>query len=111
MKIADLIDKLSLTLYSGVNNDIKEVTSGYVSDLLSDVMGNANENAVWITIQNHKNVVAVATLKDISAVILAKGIAPNDDMLKFAVEENLTVLGSEKEVFELAGEIYQIINS
>lgn len=109
MKISDLVEKLALTVYAG--NDLlnKEVKGGYVSDLLSDVMGNVEDDAVWITIQNHKNVVAVATLRDVGAVLLAKGIKPEQEMLEFAIEEQLVILGSELDVFTLTGKLYGLI--
>jgi hypothetical protein len=59
-----------------------EISGGYVSDLLSDVMGNAAENEVWITLQTHQNVMAIASLKDLAAVILVKGFEPDEDTLE-----------------------------
>jgi hypothetical protein len=79
MTVATLAKALNLKVLSGSNGLNKPVTDGYVSDLLSDVMGNATEGTIWITLQTHKNVVAVASLKDISAVILVKGLQPDAD--------------------------------
>ena len=55
MKVSDLVKELDLTVYGGESGLDKEVTGGYSSDLLSDVMGNAEEGQVWITLQVHKN--------------------------------------------------------
>lgn len=106
MKISDLVENLSLKVFSGEENLENEITGAYVSDLLSDVMGNIADGEVWITIQNHKNVVAVATLRDASAVILANNCVPDEDMLKSATDEGLPVLGSPEAVFPLAGKLY-----
>ena len=65
MKISDIITKLDLKVISGHNGLSNEITGGYVSDLLSDVMGNAREGEVWITLQTHQNIIAVGSLKDI----------------------------------------------
>jgi predicted transcriptional regulator len=110
MKISDVINALELTVFAGEENLGNPVKGGYVSDLLSDVMGNIDEDSVWITIQNHKNVVAIATLREVAAVILAKGIEPDEEMLHFAKKEQLPVLGSSEEVFPLCGKLYELIN-
>lgn len=68
-----------------------EITGGYTSDLLSDVMAHLKEGDALITIQAHKNTVAVAGLTGASAVILCHGRAASPDMLEAAAKENLTV--------------------
>ena len=68
-------------------------SGGYVSDLLSDVMGNAAENDVWITLQTHQNVMAIASLKDLAAVILVKGLEPDSDTVEHSEEEGVPLLG------------------
>ena len=67
MKVTDVVEKLSLNVFSGQEGLEKEVTGGYSSDLLSDVMGHAEAGKIWITIQTHKNVLAIASLKDLPA--------------------------------------------
>jgi len=110
MKISDLINTLSLTVFN--EGDIsKEVTSGYTSDLLSDVMGNAVEGCVWITLQTHRNITAISALKEIGAVIIVKGFEPDENTLKHAKEEGITLLGSKDENFELTGKIYALLNA
>ena len=53
MKVSELVEKLDLKVYSGQKGLDREITGGYVSDLLSDVMGNAQEGQLWITLQVH----------------------------------------------------------
>src|SRR5690606_27349944 len=106
----ELMDKMNLTLFSGELGLDKDVSGGYVSDLLSDVMGHAAEGQVWITLQNHKNIMAVASLKDLPAVILVKGQAPDTDTMAHSIEEQVPILGTELEAFETAGRLYQLIN-
>ncbi len=60
MKVSEIIEKLDLKVYSGKKGLDREISGGYVSDLLSDVMGNAREGEVWITLQVHQNVMAIA---------------------------------------------------
>ena len=111
MKLIEIVEKLELEVFSNEDRLSEiEVTGGYTSDLLSDVMGNAQEGQVWITLQNHKNVMAVASLKDLSAVILVKGIKPEDSYLKQSEDEEIPVLGTDRQAFEMSGELYQIIS-
>lgn len=109
MKVIDLIEKLELNVFTGSVGMEKEITGGYVSDLLSDVMGHAAEGNVWITLQNHLNVVAIASLKDLACVILVKGFEPSEEVLAKALVENVPILGSKEKTFELAGKIYKML--
>lgn len=111
MKVKDLVEKLDLKVFSGASGLDKEITGGYVSDLLSDVMGFAKEGDVWVTLQTHKNVMAVATLKDVAAVILVKGFEPEADTIEVSNEEGIPVLGSNEQAFELTGKIYNLYNA
>ena len=69
MKVCDLVKILNLTVFCGEEGLDTEITGGYTSDLLSDVMGHIEEGMLWITMQTHQNILAVATLKDASAGI------------------------------------------
>ena len=106
MKVNELISKFGYKVYNnGVKTSDKEIKGGYASDLLSDVMGNASEGNVWITMQTHKNVVAVASLKELSAVVFSNNNTPDDDTIEAADDENVILLGSNKGTFELCAEI------
>jgi predicted transcriptional regulator len=109
MKLADLITKLDLQVISGVNGFSNEVTGGYVSDLLSDVMGNSKEGNVWITLQTHQNIIAVASLKELAAIIIVKGALPDSDTIAKSEIENIPVLSSALDTFSLAGKLYELI--
>ena len=106
MKVGELAQKLELTLFSGESGLENEITGGYVSDLLSDVMGFAQEGQVWITLQTHQNIMAIASLKDLAAVILVKGFVPDEDTLAHSEEEGIPVLGTQLTTFEIAGKLY-----
>ena len=106
MKVFDLVNKYNLKVFSGQEGLGNEIAGGYVSDLLSDVMGNAKENEVWITLQTHQNVMAIASLKDLAAVILVKGLEPDEDTLERSSEEEIPLLGTIMGTFEMAGKLY-----
>ena len=109
MKVSDVVEKLGLTVFSGAGGLDRDVDGGYVSDLLSDVMGNADTGMVWITLQTHKNIMAIASLKDLAAVILVKGLRPDADMAAQGDIEGIPVLGSDNQTFDAAGRLYGLI--
>ena len=110
MQVKDIINILELKVFGGSQGLSHDITGGYTSDLLSDVMGHTENGRLWITLQTHKNVIAIASLKELSAVILIKGNEPDADMLAQAEEEGIPVLGSVEEAFELSGKIYNLLN-
>ncbi len=111
MKVTEIVEKLGLTIFSGHEGLEREVTGGYASDLLSDVMGHAPAGAVWITLQTHRNVMAIASLRDLSAVILTGSSKPADDTAAQSNEEGIPVLGTVMPAFELAGKLYELLTS
>ena len=110
MKVSELVEKLGLSVYSGHKGLDREIAGGYVSDLLSDVMGNAREGEVWITLQVHQNVMAIASLKDLAAVILVCNLQPHENTIRHSNDENIPVLGTSLTTFEIAGRLYQLYN-
>jgi predicted transcriptional regulator len=110
MTVEQICKALSLTVIGGQQGLGNEVTGGYTSDLLSDVMGFIQDGNVWITLQTHKNVMAIASLREASAVILVKGFQPDADMLEKANEEGIPVLGTDKQTFEISGMLYKLLN-
>jgi predicted transcriptional regulator len=109
MKICDIAKELNLSVISGENGMEREVSGAYVSDLLSDVIGNAKEGSVWITLQIHHNVVAVASLKDLAAVIIVRGAKPDDETIRRSNEEHIPVLSTSSDTFTIAGELFNLL--
>lgn len=109
MKVQDIVDKLGLKVCSGSTGLNREIEGGYTSDLLSDVMGNADENQVWVTLQTHKNIMAIASLKELAAIILVKGYEPEVDAAEQSNVEGIPILSSEEEAFELTGKLFEIL--
>ncbi len=110
MKVSDIIEKLDLKVVGGEEGLQNEITGGYTSDLLSDVMGNVDEGYVWITLQTHRNVMAVASLKEVAAVIIVKGLEADENTISQSNDEGIPLLSSEMETFELSGKLYQLLN-
>jgi predicted transcriptional regulator len=109
MTVKDIVEKFNLRVYSGSAGLDREVKGGYCSDLLSDVMGFAEGGSVLVTIQAHKNVMAVASLKELAAVVLVKGIQPEQDTVEASESEGIPVLGTSEQCFEFAGALYDYL--
>lgn len=109
MKVRELVEKLNLKVYSGESGLDNEITGGYTSDLLSDVMGFAKDGQIWVTLQTHKNIMAVATLKDLAAVVLVKGFVPDNDAAEVSNKEGLPILGTDDQAFEITGKIFTLL--
>jgi hypothetical protein len=88
-----------------------DVTGGYTSDLLSDVIANSKEGNLWITLQIHQNTIAVAKLKDLAGIIIVNNRKPDEDTLKKAEGENVPILCSNDMAFEVSGKLYELISS
>ncbi len=85
-----------------------EVTAGYASDLLSDVLANAPEGGVLVTLQVHLNVVAVASHAELAAVIFSSGRAPDPEVIAKAVAEDLQLYATDADTFEVVGRLYAL---
>lgn len=102
MTVEEVASKLGLKCIVGEKALHKEVEGAYVGDLLSCVMANAKEKQIWITVQGHINVIAVAVLVGIPAVILAQGTVPSEEMKVKADEEQVAILMSKQSSYEIA---------
>jgi hypothetical protein len=111
MKVREIIKKLELNALSGQDKLDTDVTGGYTSDLLSDVIANSKEGNLWITLQTHQNTIAVAKLKDLAGIIIVNNREPDEDTLKKAVEEDVLILCSADMAFEVSGKLYDLISS
>lgn len=109
MKTIDIVKSLGLKVLAGDENLEAQVTGGYVSDLLSDVMGNAKEGQIWITLQTHRNILAVASLKEMAGILLVKNQQPDEETIKKANEEGIPLLASGEDAFTLAGRLYELL--
>lgn len=108
MKLSEIVEKLQLEVKTDGDKLDAEVMRGYASDLLSDVMANAKEGDIWITMQTHQNIVAVAVLKSLSAIILVNNRIPDESTTNKAQEENVPILTSSFSTFEIIGKLYQL---
>jgi len=109
VNLQEIIEKLQLQCLTE-DKDFSQVvpTSGYVSDLLSCAMSGAQQGALWVTIQSHMNIVAVAALLDLSAIVISEDSAPDTATIAKANEEGVVLLLSEKSIFHVAGRLWEM---
>ncbi|MBP3450481.1 MAG: hypothetical protein J6K22_08480 [Spirochaetaceae bacterium] len=110
MTIKQMQEKLNLEGVS-LDSENSEITEVYTSDLLSDIMGNAPENSVLVTIQAHKNTVAVATLKESKAIIICNNRPIPEDMIEAAKSEEISIFRTEMNQYQISGKLYSLIES
>lgn len=110
MNLSDVVETLSLEVMTGKDSLQNNVTGVYVSDLLSDVMGNSKEGNIWITLQTHLNIVAVAGLKNLSGIIIVGNRKLPEEVLQKAETEKILLMTTPMQAFEVAGKLYQMLN-
>ena len=108
MTVRDVVETLGLEILTGNEHLEREITGGYASDLLSDVMAHGQAGNLWVTLQTHRNILAVATLKEFAAIIVVSGRTPDAETLAKAREEKVVVLASRLAAFQLVGKLYQM---
>lgn len=107
MKLSAVVKEFGLEVKAGSGNMDQEVTGGYVSDLLSDVLAHAEDGVLWITLHIHQNIVAVASHKGLSGIVLVQGRQPEKETIAKATEENIPIMVSSLSAFELVGRLYK----
>jgi hypothetical protein len=108
LKLSELVEKLQLEVRTGANRLEVAVNRGYASDLMSDVMANAAEGDLWVTLQTHQNIVAVAVMKALAGIILVGGREPDETTLRKAEAEEVPILISKMPAFELVGRLFEL---
>jgi len=104
MTVMELAERLNLEPVCVPEED-REVTGGYVGDLLSWVMGSAQSGDAWITIMSNNNIVAVATLADTACVILAENVSPDPGVAELAERKGINLYRSPESAFTLCAKV------
>ena len=109
MNIREVVERLSLDVKTTKGALERKVTGCYISDLLSDVMANAKEGEVWITLQTPPNIVAVASLKNLAGIIITNKRTPEEETLKKAEDEHIVLAVSPLTTFDAGGMLYTLL--
>ena len=105
MDVKKLVDRFNLHVAAGQDKLDRQIESGYCGDLLSDVMANAPDGCIWLTVQTHQNIVPVAVLHGMAAVILTGGQEPDQETIEKANEAGIPILMWPKSAFDFAGQV------
>ena len=108
MRLNELAQILDLEVRAAAQCLNREVRGGYASDLMSDVIANAEEGSVWVTMQTHVNIVAVAAMKELAGIILVNAREPQQDTVAKGEEKQVPILVSRLPAFELIGRLYRL---
>jgi serine kinase of HPr protein (carbohydrate metabolism regulator) len=106
VKVGEVQNYLGLQLAAGASGLEREISAGYCGDLLSDVIANAQKGGVWLTSQCHQNIVAVAVLRELAAIVLVNGRTPDEETRAKAEAEGIPLLLSPLSSYSLAGKLY-----
>ncbi|NLF52394.1 MAG: serine kinase [Leptolinea sp.] len=109
MNIQQIINELDLKILTETKEFSSiEPTFGYSSDLLSCVMAGAPKQGIWVTLQAHGNIVAVAALLEITAVIITEGAMPDETTIQKANDEGVTLLSTSCSTFNVIGHLWEM---
>ncbi len=108
MNVADAAKHIGGTLVTAAAAAGREIQGGYASDLLSDVMANSREGDLWVTLQKHVNIVAVAQLNGLAAIVLVNGRQPEPDTVARAEEVGIPIISTPRQAFDAIGILYSL---
>jgi predicted transcriptional regulator len=108
MKLQTIVDKIGLRLLCCEKKLEQEITGGYASDLLSNVIARSKKGDVWVTMMSHANIIAVAVLKDLGGIIITEGREPDPETIKKAAEEQIPLMLTTLSTFQVVGKLYEM---
>ena len=108
MTLGEVVKALDLDVRAGKDEMERSVEGGYVSDLLSDVIAGSQEGDLWLTLQLHQNVVAVAFLNSLAGIIIVGGRDPDPETIEKAEDQGVPIMVSTLQAYELTGRLYEM---
>lgn len=111
MTVKELAEKLNIKIFAGQSGGGRDVRGCYIGDLLSWVMGRAHEDDAWLTVMGNINAIAVATLADVSCIILTENAPLDIEAKEKADEQDIPVLVTEENAYQTAIKIYDLLKA
>ena len=108
MQVNELIAKTGWKNLTAEADDTKNIEGAFVGDLLSFVMGNGDTDNVWVTIQAHINVVAVAVLREFSCVVVCEDVTVDEEIVRRANEEDVVIVSCSLPIYECAKKLIEL---
>ncbi len=109
MTLQDIIQNLSLTVFTDpVDFASVHPAGGYAADLLSCVMAGAKRGDIWVTLQAHINIVAVAAMAEVCAIVISEGSVPEPEVIEKANSQGISLLGTIDNTYQVAGKLWEM---
>lgn len=110
MELNEIVTELNLKILTEKKQDFSSISvkSGYCSDLLSCVMTGAETDGIWVTLMAHNNIVAVAGLLDLAAIIITEGAQPDPNTIRTANEKDVILLSTSETNFSIVGKLWDL---
>lgn len=109
MNLQQIIHELDLTVLTEAQDFARIVpTGGYSSDLLSCVMAGAKKGHLWITLQAHLNIVAVAALNEVAAIIITEDAQPDAASIAKANQQGVILLSTSQSTYDINGKLWEL---
>ena len=93
MTVKDVAEKLGFRILTGDGE--REITGFYACDLLSWVISHAKTGDMWVTVMNNINILAVASLVDVSCIVIPEGVEIYENLAQRANDKGITILATD----------------
>lgn len=108
MELKEIAESIQLIFLNEAEVDLEGKIKGcYIGDLLSNVMAHAQAGDLWLTVQTHQNVVAVAQLLNLGGIVFVEGHLPQEETMVKAKQEKIPLFSTKESAYNLAGKLYQ----
>jgi len=108
MQVKDISNLNQLDLINNNGNLNTEINGIFACDLLSHVMGHAQENNILITVLNNINVLGVTSLLDLSCVIFTHDTDLNEAIINKADELEIPLFVTKLSTAEITIKLYEL---
>ena len=108
MTLKNVAEALGLAVQTGQGLLERTITGGYAGDLLSDVLAHAQPGDLWVTLQTHANIVAVASAKELGGIVIVNGRTPEEATLRRAEVEGIPILGSPLSTYDVVCQLCEL---
>jgi predicted transcriptional regulator len=106
VNVKEFVDRFNLHVAAGKDAFDRQIAGGDCGDLLNDVMANAPTGCIWLTVQTHQNIVIMAVLHEMAAIVLTGGQTPDQKTVDRADQQGVPLLMSPQSAYDLAGQAF-----
>ncbi|HPD55967.1 MAG TPA: DRTGG domain-containing protein [Smithellaceae bacterium] len=106
MKLREVKELLNADVIAGEEKLDMEVKTAFGADLMSDVLAFAKAGSMLLTGLTNTQVVRIANVLDIAAIIIVRGKKLPAETVELAKELHIPVLSTKFILFETAGRLY-----